>query len=206
MRPRASATAPSFSSSRSTRLTVARDVPGHRGDVLLRERHDAVLVRRGELDEAPPHTRLGIDVVRLDDAIGRAAELLGEQSQEHVLHAGMLALEEREVVAEDRARLAGLERLDGRRATRVGEQERQLAEALPRPEDVDEHAVAERRQHPRAEAPADDEVERVRRVVAMEDDLTARERPAAGDRRAAAERPRAARSASSGHSMTPKSV
>ena len=155
---------------------------GHRRDVLLRQRHDAVLVRRRELDETAADASLRIDVVRLDDAIRRAAELLREEPQEHVLHAWVLALEQREVVAEDGARLSGLERLDRGRATRVGEQKRQLAEALAGTEDVDEHAVAERRQDARAEAAADDEVERVGGIVTVEDDLAARERPAAGDR------------------------
>ena len=182
MRPRASATAPSFCLLAQHAVHGRPRRAGHRGDVLLRERNDTVLVRRGQLEEPPTHARLRIDVVRLDDAIGRAAELLGEQSQEHVLHAGVLALQEREVVAEHRARLAGLERLDGRRAARVGEEQRELAEALSRPEDVDEHAVAERRQHARAEAAAHDEVQRVGGIVAMEDDLAPRERPPSRDR------------------------
>ena len=154
---------------------------GHRRDVLLRQRHDAVLIRRRELDEAPADASLRIDVVRLDDAIRRATELLGEKPQEHVLHSRVLPLEQREVVAEDRARLSRLERLHRRRATSVGEQKRELAEALTGSEDVDEDAVAERRQHARAEAAADDEVERVGGIVAMEDDLAAGERPAARD-------------------------
>ena len=55
-------------------------------------------------------------------------------------------------------------------------------------------------EHARAEAPADDEVQRVGRVVAVEDDLAARERP----RRAIESSCRTSsggRSASSGHSM-----
>ena len=52
----------------------------HRGDVLLRERDDTILVRRGELEQPPPDPGLRIDVMCLDDAIGRAAELLGEES------------------------------------------------------------------------------------------------------------------------------
>src|SRR6185503_10228248 len=99
------------------------------------------------------------------------------QPEEHVLDAGVLTLQEREVVAENRSRLSGLERLDRRRATRVGEQERQLAERLSRPEDVDEHAVPEQRHHPSSEATPDDEVERVGEILAMEHDLASRERP-----------------------------
>ena len=120
--------------------------------------------------------------MRLDDAVGRAPQLLREEAQEDVLHARVLALQLSEVVAEDRARLAGLERLHGRGAARVRSEQRELAEALARPEDVDEHAVAERRQDARAEAAANDEVQRVGRVVAVEDDLAPRERPPARDR------------------------
>ncbi len=121
-------------------------------------------------------------MVRLDDTIRRAAELLGKESQEHVLHARVLALERGEVVAEHRARLAGLERFDGGRAASVREEEGELAEALSRSEDVDEHAVAQRRQHPCAEATAHDEVQGVGGIVAMEHDLTSRERPPTRDR------------------------
>ena len=121
-------------------------------------------------------------MVRLHDAIGRAAELLREQAEQHVLHAGVLPLQEREVVAKDRARLAGLECLDRRRAPRVRKQQRKLAEALPGTEDLDENAVAERCQNARAEAATNDEVQRIGGIVAMEDDLTAAERPPSRDR------------------------
>ncbi len=94
----------------------------------------------------------------------------------------MLALEHGEVVTEHGTRLAGLERLDRRGASGVGQQERELAEALTRAEDVDEDAVSERREHARAEPAADDEVQRVGRIVAVEHDLAARERTAPRDR------------------------
>ena len=81
-----------------------------------------------------------------------------------------------------RPTVSRFERLYRGRATSVGEQKRQLAEALAGTEDVDEHAVAERRQHAGAEATTDDEMERVGRIVAVEDDLALGERPAAGDR------------------------
>jgi hypothetical protein len=71
----------------------------------------------------------------------------------------VLPLEQEEVVAPHRARLSRLQGFHGRRATSVGEEERELAEALPRPDDLDEHAVAERREDPRAETAADDEVQ-----------------------------------------------
>ena len=119
--------------------------------------------------------------MRLDEAIGGSPELLGEQPEEDVLHAGMLALQRREVVPVDRACLSRFERLDRGRAPRVGEEERELAEALSRPEHVHEHAVAERRQHARAEAAAHDQVQRVGRIVAMEHDLALGERAAASN-------------------------
>ena len=192
MRPRASATAPSFSSSRSTRFTVAREVPAIAAMSSCVSGHDTVLVRRRQLHEASADARLRVDVVRLDDAVGRAAKLLGEKAEKHVLHARVLPLQQREVVAEDRAGLAGLERLDGGGAARVGKQQRELAEALSRPEDVDEHAVAERRQDPRAEATAHDEMQGVGGIVAVEDDLALRERPPPRDREQLDARPRAA--------------
>ena len=62
------------------------------------------------------------------------------------------------------------------------EEERELAEALTRPEHVDENAVPERGQDAGAEASSHDEMQRVGRVVAVEDDLALAEGPAAGDR------------------------
>jgi hypothetical protein len=92
------------------------------------------------------------------------------------------ALERRELVAEDRARLAGLERLDGRRASAVGGEERELAEALAGTEHVHEHAVADGREHARSEAATHDQVQRLGRVVAMEYDFTLGEGPPTGNR------------------------
>ena len=146
VRPRASATVPRSLLLAKHAVDGCPRGAGHRSDVLLPERDDAGVVRRRELDQASANARLRVDVVRLDDAIRRAPKLLGEQAQEHVLDTGVLPLQEREVVAEDRTRLPRLERLDRRRAPGVGEEESQLAEALTRPENVDEHAVAERRE------------------------------------------------------------
>jgi len=50
-----------------------------------------------------------------------------------------------------------------------------------RAEHVDEDPVTQGREHPRAEAAANDEVQRVGGILAMEHDLTARERAPAGD-------------------------
>ena len=94
----------------------------------------------------------------------------------------MLPLQLGEVVAEDRAGLAVLERFHGRGAARVEPEQRELAEALAGPEDVDQDAVPERSEDARAEATANDEVQRVGRVLAMKDDLAPRERSPTGDR------------------------
>ena len=182
MRPRASATEPSFSSSRRTRFTVARDVPAiaAMSSCVSGTTPDSYV--RREIDEAPADARLRVDVVGLDDPIRRAPQLLGEQAQEHVLHARVLALQTAKSSRKtDRVSPASSASTVAERRG-VRQQERELAEALPRAEHVDEHAVAERREHARAEPPADDEVQRVGRIVAVEHDLAARERPPSGDR------------------------
>jgi hypothetical protein len=120
--------------------------------------------------------------VRLDEAVAGATQLLGEQPEQDVLHARMAPLKDREVVAEDRARLAVLERRDGGRPLRVGEQQRELAEGLARPEHVEEHGVARGRRDPCSEPASRNQMQRVRGVVAMEHDLPLVERPPARDR------------------------
>ncbi len=135
-----------------------------------------------ELHETPAHARLRVHVVRLDDAIARAAKLLGEEPEEHVLDPGMAPLQTSEVVPEDRTRLAVLERRDRRGAPRVGEEQRELTERLSRAEHLEQHAVPDLRREPRREPTARDQVERLGRVVPMEDDLALLERPPAGDR------------------------
>ena len=118
----------------------------------------------------------------LDEPVGRAPQLLGEEAQEDVLHTRVLPLQPREVVPEDRAGLAVLERFHRRGAARVEPEQRELAEALARPEDVDQDTVPERSEDARAEAAANHEVQRVRRILAVKDDLAPLERPPAGDR------------------------
>ena len=121
-------------------------------------------------------------MVRFDDPVARSANLLGQESQEHVLHARMAALKPREVVAEDRARLAVLERRYRRGATLAGKEKRELPERLARPEHVEQDAVSDLRRDARREAAPDDQVERLGGVIAVEDDLAFLERPPAGDR------------------------
>ena len=94
----------------------------------------------------------------------------------------MLSLQEREVVPEHRPRLAVLERGDRRRAPRAGKEEGELAEGLAWPEHVEEHAVTVLSLEPGCKTAARDEVQRVGRIVPVEDHLAPRERPPAGDR------------------------
>ena len=160
--------------------------PGNRSEILLRQRYDrlviATAVGLGELAEPPSHARVRVDVMRLDDPVARAANLLGEQPQEHVLHARVASLEAREVVAKDRPGLAGLERRHRCRATFARQEQRELPERLSRPEHVEQDAVSDLGRDARREATPDDQVQRLGRVVTMEDDLALVERPPARDR------------------------
>ena len=119
----------------------------HRGQIVLCKGNDGLAVNatvdRGELAESPAHPRVRIDVVRLDDAVARAANLLGEQPQEHVLHSRMAALKACEVVAEDRPCLSVLERRHRGGATLAREKERELSERLTRPEHVEQDTVSD---------------------------------------------------------------
>jgi hypothetical protein len=115
--------------------------------------------------------------VRLDDAVARPPQLLGEKAEQHVFHARVAALQDCEVVAEDGVGLAVLERGDGGGSLRTRQEERQLAERLAGPEDLEEDAVSLRRRHARRKAATCDEVERIRRIVAMEDDFALLECP-----------------------------
>ena len=69
-------------------------------------------------------------------------------------------------------RLAGLERGDGR-APLGARDDCELSERLARPADRERHDVAVRRRDPDVEPALRDEVDRVGRVVVMEDDLAA---------------------------------
>jgi hypothetical protein len=110
------------------------------------------------------------------------ADALGEDRHEDDVHARVLPTEALEVVAEHRVRLRRLERLDGRRAIVLLRHEGQLPERGPPPTHGERCGVAERRGDPHREAPAGDQMEGVRRVAAMEDDLATGERPPSRDR------------------------
>ena len=158
----------------------------HRREVLLRQWHDrrsvTLPVRPGELADAPSHPRLGVHEVRLHDPVARPAQLLGEQAEQDVLHTGVASLEAREVVSVDGARLTVLERRHRRAAALVRGEQRELAERVPGPDDVQQHVVPDRGRDANGEAAADDEVERLREIVPVEHDLPLPERAPACDR------------------------
>jgi hypothetical protein len=87
-----------------------------------------------------------------------------------------------EVALVDRERLRVLERRHRRRPPRSVADERHLAEALTRPAHGENGGVAEGRHDPDRESAAGDEVERVRRIVVVKDDLVAGEPAPARDR------------------------
>ena len=156
---------------------------GHRGDVLLGQGHDPVVVDPGELDETAPDTRLRIDVVGLDEPVGRTPQLLprggagGRPS-----HPGAPAAAERSRLgtpsgsrrprALPRSR-SGARRARAARARRSSGRARGRRSGRRRPSGVEDA---------RAEAAANDEVQRVGRVLAVKDDLTPRERAPTSDR------------------------
>jgi hypothetical protein len=160
--------------------------PRHRGDVFLCQRNHCLSVPGAiglrELQQAASHTRVCVDVVRFDEPVARAPKLVREQAKENVLHPRVLALEPQEIVAEDGPRFPVLERGDRGRAPGTRLQHGQLAEGAAGPHHVEEHLVAERRHHASAEAAANDEMERVGRVLSVEDDFAASKRPSARDR------------------------
>src|SRR5215203_498126 len=114
----------------------------HPGDVLLRERDRPVGVEPGELEQPPAHAAVGVDVVRLDHALVRAPDLVGEDGDEYAVDAGVALEEAREVVAQDRPRLRRLESADGCRPGCAAADERELAEAVAHAVDGDQNRVA----------------------------------------------------------------
>ena len=152
---------------------------GEVGELLLRQRHDVAVV--GELGHAPPHAGVGGLVVRLDQQLGQAPHAQRERGREDVRDRRVALAQRVEVELVDRARLALLDRDHGGAARRGVVEQRDLAEALARPDQAEHHGVAERRVDPHRVAPGVHEVQRVRRVAAVEDDLTTPEDAPAGD-------------------------
>jgi hypothetical protein len=185
VRRRRSSSVPRFSSSRRTRLTVARDVPVL-GEFLLGERDlggtPAVAVQLCELAQPPAEPLLGGKVERLEQPLVEPPHLPGQQAHQHVVDSGMAAPERLELRMGHRIRLGLLERRDRRGPPVPLCEEGQLAEMVARSADTDHRGVAERRHDPDREPALDDQVQRVARIVAMKDDLVADELPAARHR------------------------
>ena len=120
--------------------------------------------------------------MRFDDPVAGSTKLIGEERQQDILDARMPSLQAGEVVPVHRPGLALLERGDRRGAPRVRKEEGELAEGLAWPEHVEEHAVTVLSLKPGCKTAARDEVQRVGRIVPVEDHLAPRERPPAGDR------------------------
>ena len=177
---------PRPSSSRSTRLTVAREVPARPARSSWRSGIDRLAAARRvdlrQLGETAQHAPVGREVERLEQVARQAAHLAREERDEHLRDARVLAAEALEVGAVDGARLARLEGLDGGAAPAVRVEQGQLPERLPRPEHRQHRDVRQSRLHPHGEAPAHDEVQRVRRVAHVEHDLAPPERAPSRDR------------------------
>jgi hypothetical protein len=95
----------------------------------------------------------------------------------------MLAPQRVELGPVDGVRLGRLQRRDGRRADRLrARYERELAERFAGTAEGQERRLAERGGDPDREPAGGDEMEGVRRIALVEDDLATAERPAARDR------------------------
>ena len=182
---------PRRSSSRSTRFTVAREVPASPATSScvsgITERGAAVPVERGEVADAAQHPRLGREEQRLDEALVHTPHAVGEDGDQHVVHARMLVAEPLQVVGVHGVRLRRLQGDDGRRAARVAGHERDLAERLARLKHGERRRVAELGRDPDGEAALRDQVQRVARIATMEDHLVTVERAAARGGHQAAE-------------------
>ena len=111
VQPRLSATVPRRSSSPQHPVHGRARRARHLGEVLLRHRDGRLTLAYGEVSQATADARLGVGVVRLDDAVAGPRELLGEQSQEPLLHPQVLWLPPSEVAEEDLESLRVVQRL-----------------------------------------------------------------------------------------------
>ena len=170
-------------------LQVAQDAvrrgprcSGQFGQLLLRER-DLAAVELAELGDPAQDALVRRQVVRLRQLVGQPPYPLAEQSGKQAVDARMLAPEPLEVPDEDGAGLGRLERGNRRRplSTFAGEQ-RELTECIARSAHAEECGRAEWRRDPDGEPAADDQMEAVGGIAAMEHDFAAVERPPAGNR------------------------
>ena len=132
-----------------------------------------------ELGDHPLVRRHG---VRVEQRLGQAAHLGGEDPHQHVRHRRMLALEVDEHLALQRA---GLDRPDGdgrRRAPGVRVDQALLAEHLPRRQHVQRDRRAARIEQPDRDVALLDEVQAVGGIALMEERVAVTE-PTAGRER-----------------------
>jgi hypothetical protein len=94
----------------------------------------------------------------------------------------MVCAQTLEVVSEDRAGLCRLQGFDGGGASLFGSQERNFSKKFTWAEDRQDRRVPNGRADPHREAPGHDQMDRVRRVIVVEDDLPAGERASPCDR------------------------
>ena len=120
-------------------LEVAKDAvdrgpggAGQLGERLLRKGNRPV-VELGQLREPPDNALVRGQVVGLGELLGEAAHALAQDRDEDGVDARVLAAQPLEVLAEDGARLGGLERLDGRGPLMLVRDEGELAERVSRP-------------------------------------------------------------------------
>src|SRR5439155_12824290 len=111
----------------------------------------------------------------------------GEQSDEEVVDRWVLPAQSSEIRVVDGVGLAGLQGRHGRRADRVGLDDGQLPERLPRTVHRQRRRVAEPRADSRGEMPLADEVKRVGWIPLVEHDFPALEAPTPGHRDQAAQ-------------------
>ncbi len=183
--PRRSSTTPRRSRSRRTRFVVALRGSRELGQLLLRE-GDLAAVELAQLGDPVHDALVGRQVIGLRQLVGQPPHPLAEQPGKQAVDARMFAPEPFEVPDEHRARLRRLERGDRRRplGTFPGKQ-RELTERVARPPHAEQCRCTERRRDPDREPAADDQMEAVRGIAAVEHDLAAVEGPPACDRKQA---------------------
>ncbi len=155
-------------------------------ELVLGQGDDDPLVRGavypGEVGEPTDHTPLDGHEQRVEQLHVQLPHLGGEELDQELVDSRMIAAETTELALRDGERFRALQRFDRRRARRARAHDRHLAEAVPRSPDRDRRLVAERCRDANRKPAFRDQVQRIRRITLVEDDLAARERAATGNR------------------------
>src|SRR5262249_50447655 len=127
-------------------------------------------------------THLAWDQQRLDQARVELDDPRDEQLHEEAVDRGFAAAQRLELLGPDGQRLGRLDGLDGCGAhhRRRVPDERELTEELARAQEPEDRGIAGEARATHHDAPGDDEMNRVRRIAGVEDDLTPIEAPAPG--------------------------